>query len=274
MKISGKLFEIVKGILLAVLAILFIFPLILLLVNAFRDTRSIVENPLSFSGTVFLDNFINAFHTMNFPQSLLNSLIVTICSALVVMFFASMLAFFLARFESRFTNVIFYVLIVAMIIPFQAVMVSLVSIYGNLHMLNNMGTLIFFYLGFGLSLTTFMYHGFIKQLPISLEEAAQLDGASMFVIFWKVVFPQLKPITATTFILNVLWFWNDFLLPSLVLIQKSRTLPLTTYTFFGTYTSDYGLAMAGLVLSIVPIIIFYIVMQKNIIGGVTDGAVK
>lgn len=119
-----------------------------------------------------------------------------------------------------------------------------------------------------------MYHGFIKRLSVSLEEAASMEGASLFAIFWKVVFPQLIPITSTTFVLNVLWFWNDYLLPSLVLIQKSRTLPLATYTFFGTFTSDYGIAMAGLMLSIIPIIIFYVFMQKNIVGGITDGAVK
>ena len=252
----------------------FAFPLVFLVINSFRDKMDIVDNPLSFSGTLSFQNFINAFDRMEYLRSFTNSLVVTVCSAVAIMFFASMLAFFLARFETKVNKTIFYVLVISMIVPFQAIMIPFVYIYGQLHLLNSMPALMFYYLGFGLSLTTFMYHGFIKRLSVSLEEAAGIEGASLFTIFWKVVFPQLKPITSTTFVLNVLWFWNDYLLPSLVLIQKSRTLPLATYTFFGTFTSDYGIAMAGLMLSMIPIIIFYIFMQKNIVGGITDGAVK
>lgn len=255
-------------------AVLFAFPVVFLVINSFRDKVSIVENPLALSGKLSFDNFSNAFVRMQYLNSFLNSLIVTVASAVIIMFFASMLAFFIARFQTRLNRVIFYVLVVSMIVPFQAVMIPFIYIYGKLNLLNSIPALIFFYLGFGLALTTFMYHGFVQRLSLSLEEAAEIEGANMFQIFWKVVFPQLKPITSTTFVLNVLWFWNDYLLPSLVLFQKSRTLPLATYTFFGTFTSDYGLAMAGLLLSMIPIVIFYIFMQKNIVGGITDGAVK
>lgn len=274
MKGKRSIFLAVKWIFALLVTALFAFPLVFLVINSFRDKMDIVDNPLSFSGTLSFENFANAIDRMQYLTSFTNSLIVTVCSAVGIMFFASMLAFFIARFETKLNKAIFYTLVVSMIVPFQAVMIPFVYIYGQLHLLNSMPALMFFYLGFGLSLTTFMYHGFIKRLSVSLEEAASMEGASLFAIFWKVVFPQLIPITSTTFVLNVLWFWNDYLLPSLVLIQKSRTLPLATYTFFGTFTSDYGIAMAGLMLSIVPIIIFYVFMQKNIVGGITDGAVK
>lgn len=274
MKGKRSIFLAVKWIFALLVTALFAFPLVFLVINSFRDKMDIVDNPLSFSGTLSFENFANAIDRMQYLTSFTNSLIVTVCSAVGIMFFASMLAFFIARFETKLNKAIFYTLVVSMIVPFQAVMIPFVYIYGQLHLLNSMPALMFFYLGFGLSLTTFMYHGFIKRLSVSLEEAASMEGASLFAIFWKVVFPQLIPITSTTFVLNVLWFWNDYLLPSLVLIQKSRTLPLATYTFFGTFTSDYGIAMAGLMLSIIPIIIFYVFMQKNIVGGITDGAVK
>lgn len=266
--------SVIRAVVAVAVAALFAFPLVFLVINSFRDKMDIVDNPLSFAGKLSLENFFNAVDRMQYLNSFVNSLIVTVSSAVVIMFFASMLAFFIARFETKLSKGIFYTLVVSMIVPFQAVMIPFVYIYGQLHLLNSIPALVFFYLGFGLSLTTFMYHGFIKRLSVSLEEAASLEGASLFTIFWKVVFPQLVPITSTTFVLNVLWFWNDYLLPSLVLIQKSRTLPLATYTFFGTFTSDYGIAMAGLMLSIIPIIIFYVFMQKNIVGGITDGAVK
>lgn len=274
MSISRKIKQGIKLALAICVAAVFAFPLVFLIINSFRDKMSIVENPLSLTGTLSFENYSNAFERMSYLQSFLNSLIITVASATVIMFFASMLAFFLVRFENKMSKVIFYTLVVSMIVPFQSVMIPFVYIYGKLNLLNSIPALIFFYLGFGLALTTFMYHGFVKALSVSLEEAAEIEGANMFQVFWKVVFPQLKPITATTFVLNVMWFWNDYLLPSLVLFQKSRTLPLTTYTFFGTYTSDYGLAMAGLMLCIIPIIIFYIFMQKNIVSGITDGAVK
>ncbi len=274
MRGKRRFFSVLKWIVGLLSAAVFAFPLVFLVINSFRGKMDIVENPLSFAGNWSLENFTNAVDRMQYLSSFVNSFVVTVCSAVIIMFFASMLAFFIARFETKLNKVIFYTLVVSMIVPFQAVMVPFVYIYGQLHLLNSIPALIFFYLGFGLALTTFMYHGFIKGLSVSLEEAASIEGASLFAIFWKVVFPQLKPITSTTFVLNVLWFWNDYLLPSLVLIQKSRTLPLATYTFFGTFTSDYGIAMAGLVLSMIPIIIFYIFMQKNIVGGITDGAVK
>jgi raffinose/stachyose/melibiose transport system permease protein len=172
------------------------------------------------------------------------------------------------------TQIIFALLVVSMIIPFQALMIPFVSIYGRLDLLNSTPMLIYFYLGFGVSLSTFLYYGFMSSIPMALDESAAIEGAGPFQTFWYVVFPLLRPIATTIMILNALWIWNDFLLPSLVLFQESRTLPLMTFSFYGQYTSQYGLAMAGLVLSTVPIIVFYLILQRNIIRGITEGAVK
>ena len=165
----------------------------------------------------------------------------------------------------------------SMIIPFQAIMIPLVSIYGaRLNLLNHKGTLIFLHVGFAMSMSVFIYQGFMKSnIPISLEEAAYLDGCSKLQTFFYVVFPLLKPVTSTLVILNVLAFWNDYLLPSLVLGKKQLlTLPLSTYTFYGTYSADYGTIMAGLVLTVAPILVMYLFLQKQIISGVIAGAVK
>ena len=169
----------------------------------------------------------------------------------------------------------FLFMIAAMIIPFQGIMIPLVKIYGSLHMLNSKWALIYMYLGFGTSLAVFMYHGFIKSIPLELEEAAMIDGATRFQTFVKIVFPLLKSQTMTIAILDILWIWNDFLLPNLVLgTAETRTLPLSTYYFYGTHTTDYSLAMAGLILSAIPVIIVYMFMQKHIIEGVMQGSIK
>jgi raffinose/stachyose/melibiose transport system permease protein len=257
-----------------VVAFFYIFPFWLVLNNAFKARLSILQNPISLPNSFDLKNFTVAFTRMNFPYALMNSIIITLVSGVILIVLPSMLAYYLLRFDYRANKIIFIVLVLSMIIPFQALMIPFVSIYGALGVLNSRLALVYFYLGFGVSLSTFMYHGFIKTLPIALEESAFIDGANRFQIFWYVVFPMVRPITATIIILNALWIWNDFLLPSLVLFLSARTLPLSTYSFFGQYTSNYGVAMAGLVLSIIPIVILYLVMQRNIISGITDGAVK
>jgi raffinose/stachyose/melibiose transport system permease protein len=161
-----------------------------------------------------------------------------------------------------------------MLIPFQSVMIPLVTVFGRFEMLNQ-GGLIFMYIGFGASLSIFLYHGALNNIPKSLDEAATIDGANRFQVFWFIIFPILKPITVTVAILNIIWIWNDYLLPSLVInTPGSETIPLKMFFFFGEYTKQWHLAMAGLTLAIVPVIIFYFFAQRSIIKGVSDGAVK
>ena len=214
---------------------------------------------------------------MDFLNAFKNSLIITASATILVTLLASMLAYYLVRHNNLISKITFALMIASMIIPFQAIMIPLVSIYGGtLNILNHRITLIFMHTGFSMAMSVFMFHGFIKgNIPIALEEAAYLDGCTRTQTFFRIVMPLLKPVMSTMIILNSLAFWNDFLLPSLVLTDKKLlTLPLSTYSFYGTYSADYGTIMAGLLLCVIPILILYMVLQKQIIGGVVAGAVK
>ena len=271
--------EFMKTICVIAIFLLYMVPFILIILNSFKYKRDIIKNPFSFITTkgYTFENYATAFEKMNFIRSFGNSLMVTGFSTLIVITLSAMTAYYFVRSKNKFSTVFFSMMAASMIIPFQAIMIPLVSIYGaKLNLLNHRGTLIFLHVGFAMSMSVFIYQGFIKSsIPISLEEAACLDGCSKTQTFFKVVFPLLKPITSTLIILNVLAFWNDYLLPSLVLGKKQiMTLPLSTYAFYGTYSADYGTIMAGLVLTVAPILILYLFLQKQIISGVVAGAVK
>lgn len=262
-----------------VLFLLYMIPFLMVLINSFKQKRDIIKNPFSLiteKGFTF-DNYIKAFEKMQFVKAFGNSLFITGLSTLLVILLASMVAFYFIRAKNTFSKVFFALMAASMIIPFQAIMIPLVSIYGSgLNILNHRLTLVFMHTGFAMSMSVFIYQGFIKSgIPISLEEAAYLDGCTKVQTFFKVVFPLLKPTTATLVILNVLAFWNDYLLPSLVLGKKELyTLPLSTYSFYGTYSSDYGVIMAALALTVAPILVLYLFLQRQIIDGVVAGAVK
>lgn len=262
-----------------VMFLLYMIPFVLIILNSFKYKRDIIKSPFSLSAEkgFTLDNYVVAFEKMSFIRSFGNSLFVTGFSTLIVTILASMTAYYFVRARNKFSAVCFSLMAASMIIPFQAIMIPLVSIYGaKFNMLNHRTSLIFFHVGFAMSMSVFIFQGFIKSsIPLSLEEAACLDGCSKPQTFFMVVFPLLKPITSTLVILNVLAFWNDYLLPSLVLGKKQiMTLPLSTYAFYGTYSADYGTIMAGLVLTVAPVLILYLLLQKQIISGVVAGAVK
>lgn len=262
-----------------IMFLLYMVPFLLIIINSFKYKKDIIQDPFALiteKGLTF-ENYIVAFNKMNFFRSFGNSLLVTGLSTLIVTILAAMTAYYFVRSKNLFSRIMFALMAASMIIPFQAIMIPLVSIYGaGLNVLNMRASLIFFHVGFAMSMSVFIYLGFIKSgVPVSLEEAAYLDGCTRLQTFFLIVFPILKPITSTLVILNVLAFWNDYLLPSLVLGKKQlMTLTLSTYSFYGTYSADYGMIMAGLVLSVLPILILYLVLQKQIIRGVVAGAVK
>jgi raffinose/stachyose/melibiose transport system permease protein len=258
----------------AVVSVAYVIPFFLVFVNAFKPIPEIIENPLAMPVEFTWDNFNQAMEKMNFWVSLMNSIIITVFSVGALILVSSMLAFYLSRTKNKFTKGTFLVLVASMIVPFQALMIPFMAIFAPFVSLNNQVALIFFYMGFGVALSTFLYHGFISNIPTELDEAAALDGASDFTIFWKIIFPMLRPVTATVAIINALWIWNDFLLPRLVLTTETQTLPLSTYLFYGQYATEYGQAMAGLLLAVIPIIIFYLFLQKQFISGISSGAVK
>ena len=265
---------------LIIIFIAYMFPFVMVVINSLKEKRDIIKSPFSWLFTIkglSFDNFVKAFTQMDFLNAFKNSLIVTVSSTVLVTLLAAMLAYYIVRHNNKISKITFALMVASMIIPFQAIMIPLVSIYGGtLNVLNHRITLIFMHTGFSMAMSVFMFHGFIKgNIPIALEEAAYIDGCTHAQTFFKIVLPLLKPIISTMVILNSLAFWNDYLLPSLVLTDKELlTLPLSTYSFYGTYSADYGTIMAGLLLCVIPILILYVVLQKQIIGGVVSGAVK
>ena len=257
-----------------VLSVAYFVPFVLVFVNAFKPKYDILENPLAWPKTITMDNFTQALQKMDFYRSLTNSIIITVFSVSGLIIFSSMLAYYLARNKNKFTHSTFLILVASMIVPFQALMIPFMSIFAQFVSVNNRAALIFFYQGFGIALSTFLYHGFISNIPTEIDEAASIDGASDMVAFWRIIFPMMRPITATVAIINALWIWNDFLLPRLVLTNETQTLPLATYLFYAEYTVEYGQVMAGLVLAVIPIVIFYLILQKQFISGISQGAVK
>jgi raffinose/stachyose/melibiose transport system permease protein len=244
------------------------------ILDSFKSKFEILMNPLSWPQVFTTDNFHQAIQKMDFFRSLVNSIVITTLSVSVLIIFSSMFAYYLARNKNKFTKSVFLILVASMIVPFQALMIPFMAIYAQFVSFNNRLALVFFYQGFGVALSTFLYHGFISKVPTEIDEAAAVDGANDFTIFWRIIFPMLRPITATVAIVNSLWIWNDFLLPRLVLNQSSQTLPLSTYLFYGQYSREYGQAMAGLVLAVVPIIVFFLFLQRQFISGLSSGAVK
>ena len=254
---------------------LFIFPFLLLIVNSFKENKAITSTPLSLPSSFSWDNYQNAFSKMNYLSTFSNSLIITVLGVAIIGVLAAMTAHYFVRNPGKLNQYTFFLMVAAMIIPFQAIMIPLVKIYGSLGLLNSKWALIYMYLGFGAPLATFIYHGFVKSIPAELEEAALIDGCTRPQTFFRIVLPVLMPTAVTIAILNVLWIWNDFLLPSLVLsAPEQRTLPLSTFYFFGTYSVDYGPLMAGLMLTILPVLIIYLFAQKYIIQGVMQGSIK
>lgn len=264
-----------KYIILSLMMVVYIVPFIFVLLNSLKPTKEITSNPMSLPISFDLSNYTGAFDKMHYVHAFTNSIIITVLSVGLIILFSSMTAYIMVRRKWVVTKYLFFIMVASMIIPFQGMMIPLVKIYGPIGFLNSKWALIYMYIGFGSSLAVFMFHGFIKSIPLELEEAASVDGASKLRIYGTVILPLLKPIVMTVAILDTLWIWNDFLLPSLVLIQEgARTLPLSTFYFYGTFSTDYGMSMASLILTAVPIIIFYLFMQKHIIEGVMQGSIK
>lgn len=274
-----RVLGVLKLVVLVIVFILFIFPFFLVIINVFKTKADITTNPLALVGAhgFTLKNFPEAVKKMNFFTAFKNSLIITISSTIVTILLSAMTAYIMVRRRWKVTNALFALMIASMVIPFQVLMIPLVSIYGGiLGVLNHRITLIFMHVGFSLSMATFMFHGTIHtNVPIALEEAGTIDGCTTWQIFWKIVFPMLKPTAATVAIIDAMAFWNDYLLPSLILGRKELyTLPIATQIFYGTFSTDIGLIMAALLLAMLPILILYLFLQRYIVEGVTAGAVK
>ena len=275
-----KTMHAIMWIVLLILFLCFIAPFVLVVINVFKTKGDITADPLALIGAhgFTLKNFPEAMKKMNFWLVFMNSAIITISATVLTIIVSAMASFVIVRNQKwKACSLLFGAMVASMVIPFQVLMVPLVSVYGGtLGVLNHRPTLILMHVGFSVSMATFMFHGAIHtNIPLELEEAALIDGCTRWQTFWKIVFPLLKPTIATVAIIDAMAFWNDYLLPSLVLTKKNLyTIPIATQAFYGTYSTDIGLVMAALLLAMAPILILYVFLQKYIVEGVTSGAVK
>lgn len=258
------------------LAIVFLSPFYLVLSNSVKGLKDILTDAASWPQVFHWDNYSKVWKAIDFPQAFLNSLQITILSVLFIVLFSSMAAYQIVRKPTRFNSFVFLLLVSAMIIPFQSLMLQLVRVTSILELRGELYGIVACYLGFGMPLSVFLFHGFIKTVPLELEEAARVDGSNPYGVFFRIVFPLLMPIIVTVIILNTLWIWNDYLLPVLVIggNKDLTTLPVAVTKFFGQYTKKWDLALAGLVMAITPILLFFLSLQRYIVEGVTSGSIK
>lgn len=263
---------------LTVLSLAFFSPIVIVLMNSFKDKFSISDSPFSMPSAdtfIGLDNYISGIEKTNYWNAFGYSLYITLFSLVVIVLFDAMTAWYITRVKSKYSSALFYLLIFSMVVPFQMVMFTMSKTANMLHIGNPTG-IVLLYLGFGSGMAVFLYSGFIKSIPVDIEEAAVIDGCNPIQCFFMVVFPLLKPIAITVAILDAMWIWNDYLMPYLVLdIKTTRTIPIAVQYLQGGYGSkDMGAMMAVLVLTIIPIVVFYMACQRYIIKGIVAGAVK
>ncbi len=261
------------------LTAVFIIPIFFVIMNSFKGRLYISDSPLTIpTGEMFagLTNYIEGIERTGFFQAFGYSTFITVFSVIAIVLFTSMTAWYVVRVKGKFTSTLYYMFVFSMIVPFQMIMFTMSKLADTLGLNNPVGMVVL-YLGFGAGLAVFMFTGFIKSVPIEVEEAAMIDGCTPIQTYFQIVFPILKPISITIAILQAMWIWNDYLLPYLVIGVSTdyKTIPVAVQYLMGSYgAADYGALMALLVLAIIPIIIFYLFCQKYIIQGVVAGAVK
>ncbi len=260
------------------ISLVYVFPIVLVVINSFKKKAYISRKPFAIPTDkmyVGLENYVNGIKKTGFVDAFWTSLFITVLSVAIIILCTSMCAWYISRVKNKFTTGLYFLCLFSMIVPFQMVMFTLSKLADMLHLGNPLGIVVV-YLGFGAGLSVFMFCGFVKSIPLEIEEAAMIDGCTPIQTFFRIVMPILKPTCITVAILEAMWIWNDYLLPYLVLdMTKYKTIPIAVQYLRGGYGSiDMGAMMGVLVLAIIPIIIFYLVCQKYIIEGVVAGAVK
>ncbi len=270
----------------AIIFLLFLFPFLLVFINSAKTAFEVTQYPLALPnrwGNI-IDNMVKIWtsESVRYPSSLLSSTIITVCSLLFINLFSAMAGWALVRTKSKISSVIFFIFVASMVIPFQIVMFPLLSWFRTVtvgtgvRLLRTYQGIILSYIGFGAPLSIFMFHGFIKSIPLELEEAATIDGCHKHEIFFKIIFPILKPIQATVLVLNGIWIWNDYLLPLLVLGKGNdvMTIPLAVSNFAGAFVKQWDLILTAILMAMIPVIIFFLFAQKYIVKGMVAGAIK
>ncbi len=279
MKKTGRVFA---NVLLLAFCIVYMSPVYIIFINSFKNRAELYENVLAFPAQFTLEYYQQAINKMDFFNAFRNTFVVTLISVSIIVVLTAMTAWMLVRAKGRLSRFLYSFFIITMLIPFQTVMMPLmqemnrITKLTGIPMKDSLGGLVFMYIGFGAGMGVFLFHGFIKSaVPISLEEAATIDGCNTWQVFWRIVFPLLKPTAVTVAILDVIWIWNDYLLPSLTLTTNAKkTIPVMASMFFGSYTIQWNMSMAALILTIIPVVVFYFSAQKYIIKGIAAGAVK
>ncbi len=278
---------IIRFVIAIIIAAYVLFPFFLVVINSFKDSNEITANPIGLNGASFSKLVKNLNEVINnssftFWQTFGYSALITVLSLGLLALFGAMAAWVICRNKTVWSNVIYFTFIASMIIPFQVVMLPLISTFRDvgkfigIPMLKSVPGIVFAYLGFGGAMTVFILVGFIKGIPFDLEEAASIDGCSPEQVFFKVIFPLLTPVITTVTILNGMWIWNDYLLPSMMLGQNGpvKTLPVAVQAFVGSYVKQWNLILAAALLAILPMIILFLIAQKQIMEGMIEGAVK
>ena len=260
--------------LLVLFTLVFLSPLIYMVLNSFKPYSQMLKDPWGLPQTLFLDNYIKAFRQMKFFQSLYNSAVITIASVFLIVVLGGLAAYPITRFDNRLTRFLSAYFLIGYMVPTQVLIVQIFSVMKKMHLINTKTGLILVYAA-GVSFAVFMYQGFIRSMPVDMEESALIDGARPWQMFWKVVFPLLKPASATLIIFQTMWIWNDFVLSSLFLSsRKNLTLLLELHQCIGEFSLDWSVMLAIMCIVMLPMLVFYLLMQKQIIAGMTAGAVK
>lgn len=274
---QGKYSEYINLCILGILSVITLFPVYFLFVNSFKSQEEIVQSPIALPSNWDVSYLLQAAEKINVFESMLNTVFITVASVCLIVVLSITIAWIMVRSKSKFLNIVFLSFTAAMLIPFQTVMYPLVSLMEGVGLKNSFG-LIIMYAGFGLSMSVLLYHGFLKSVPLSLEEAAIIDGANLFQLFRYVIFPLVAPTTSTIVIINAVWIWNDYLLPFLIIgNNSSKTLILSLYyakNISGQYGNPWELIFPAVLICVIPIFIIYAVLQRNIIEGISAGAVK
>ena len=269
------IYDKIINILLILLAMLFLIPFYFVIVNSFKSMNEITADNVALPTSLNLDNFKQALSSIRYGQSLLNTFLITFFSNVGWILIAPMGAYYIGRIDNKFCKFLFTLIIASMSIPFQAVMIPMVVVGTMFHLINNIPGVIIIYVGLAIPFAVFMCTGALRYIPREIEESAYIDGATQFQTFWKIVFPMMQSTIVTVTILNTFWFWNDFILPQILLQNKNaRTLQLAIYQLFGENVYQWNIIMPALLLAILPIVIFFILMQNKIVEGVAAGAVK
>ena len=272
---AGRLAKIGLTILVALLALLFLTPFYFTITNSLKSYGEVIKDAASLPEQLVWSNYSIAFREINFPRVFFNSFIITSVSLVFMVMFGAMAAWRLVRRANNVTKLIFSIFVIAMVVPFQSIMIPLMKVTSTFGLLDSRWGVIITYIGFGMPFTVFLLHGFAKTVPLEIEESAYLDGASTMTIFVRIVLPLLKSMLATVTILQTFWMWNDFLLPLLVLFSDGlKTIPLAIFSFFGQYNNQWDKALATLNMGMIPIVIFFLFLQRFIIRGVTSGSLK